>query len=494
MATNLYETQLTTRGLSNGNRTARGSNHFLGRGGDGGQKYGINMPPALRSSRRNTARRRMRKSSSTPAVASGRQRAKQKLEDDAVWRAQMRALKRRSARSDAPPLTAHLTEEHFRSEDLKLNQSIIKRLRKKSQGVGSRLLAPNVPTKKEQETHVHRMKSLRGQLLKQLEETNDTLTVAMTELDQKKKIAEEKEQREKQLRARSRSKNATLNDLEAMNAIKESFENAATVPIENKNNSGTARTSGTARSRRSSVDEKIDYRQSTAKFPPYVGEAYEPDWMKSSYKAYNDQEFGEPPEWDKKDKVRLVAGQIYNENEAPEGLNDDPETTIYFPFKGHDPNEKKVRRSRSTAKCLLLPQGGYGTMIIDKKSRRRGQQIPRPSRWLDGGRKHHPFINGEGQLDDIEEKELLKRMVRTQTRGGGRSSTNSGWKPVTGGKCVARFAGDKEWYLAKIEKIHSRHLEVKFCSRGNNKREIVSKKFVRPVVYDRPLTAGFEGL
>ena len=102
----------------------------------------------------------------------------------------------------------------------------------------------------------------------------------------------------------------------------------------------------------------------------------------------------------------LVAGQIYNENETPEGLNDDPETTIYFPFKGHDPNEKKVRRSRSTAKCLLLPQGGYGTMIIDKKSRRRGQQIPRPSRWLDGGRKHHPFINGEGQLDDIEEKDF----------------------------------------------------------------------------------------
>ena len=75
-------------------------------------------------------------------------------------------------------------------------------------------------------------------------------------------------------------------------------------------------------------------------FPPYLGESYG-DHMKSSYAAYNDQEFGEQPDYDKHNRVRLIAGSLYNENEVPHTMEDDPDSTIYFPFKGFDPNEKK---------------------------------------------------------------------------------------------------------------------------------------------------------
>ena len=146
---------------------------------------------------------------------------------------------------------------------------------------------------------------------------------------------------------------------------------------------------------------------------------------------------------------------------------------------------------------LVVTGGGYGTMIIDKRSRRRGQFQHRPSRWsktLEASLTAHTLAENAGEkLNESQEREFVKQLVRAQTRAGP-SLTIHGWKPTTGAKCMARYPGDKEWYLAKIEKIHSKHLEVRFMSRGNSNRCVVSKKFVKPVVYDRPYTAGFEGL
>jgi hypothetical protein len=493
----IYNAQLTARGGVSGRGTIRGTNHFLNQG----DSSKINLPLALKSSRSN----------SVPTLHSQRRRksdmlSKQRViaETKMMQRAQLRALNRMSARSDAPA-TAHLTKEHFRTEDLKLNKAIASKIRKKNLGVGSRLLAPDEPTSLQRKEKVQRMEQLKETLLQQLEQTDVTLKEKVSELEKRKSAAAEQERRMQESRARSRSKQATLDDLKTMNMIGETMKNAETIPVSSRASARTNFMSArTHLSRARALDdddgksEVIDYMRSTsAKFPPYVGEAYDSDYMKSSYLAYNDQEFGVQPEYDKVNKVRLIAGGLYSDKDAPEGYNDKPESTIYFPFKGHDPNEKKPRRSRSTAKCLLLPGGGYGTMIIDKRSRRRGQFQHRPSRWpkmLETSLTAHTLAENAGEkLDESQEREFVKQLVRAQTRAGP-SLTIHGWKPTTGGKCMARYPGDKEWYLAKIEKIRSKHLEVRFMSRGNSNRCVVSKKFVKPVVYDRPYTAGFEGL
>ena len=155
-------------------------------------------------------------------------------------------------------------------------------------------------------------------------------------------------------------------------------------------------------------------------------------------------------------------------------------------------------------KIGMRPKGGYATMIIDKRNRKKGIQQYRPTRWLKRAA-DDLVLDDQDEVEDPnmteeerKEKELLKQFVRGQTRGGGRfkdmAVTKSEWKPKTGERCIARYPGNKEWYLAKIEKIHSRHLELRFMSRGNNNRAVVKKQFVRPYLYNRPLTAGFEGL
>ena len=55
--------------------------------------------------------------------------------------------------------------------------------------------------------------------------------------------------------------------------------------------------------------------------------------MKSSYAAYNDQEYGEQPEYDKQNRVRLPAGSLYNDNEILYTMKDDPEFYNLFPIQ-----------------------------------------------------------------------------------------------------------------------------------------------------------------
>ena len=71
----------------------------------------------------------------------------------------------------------------------------------------------------------------------------------------------------------------------------------------------------------------------------------------------------------------------------------------------------------------------------------------------------------------------------------GRGTTKKEWAPKVGAKCNARYKGDKEWYLATILDVQTNGLKVKFESRGNNKIRTVLPGNVRPVVWNRPLTA-----
>ena len=63
------------------------------------------------------------------------------------------------------------------------------------------------------------------------------------------------------------------------------------------------------------------------------------------------------------------------------------------------------------------------------------------------------------------------------------------WRPKVGTKCNARWPGDKQWYLAEIRKVAPDGLHVKFLSQGNDQTAVVQSNCVRPVMWDRPLTA-----
>ena len=537
----IYKKQLTARGLLNtGSSTARGSNHFLNNtnnGNNSSRSFMSHLPPALRNSMNssrsiNSAARTGRIQTLHEQKRINRQnlnKHREMTQLQAMKRIQNATLGKFSSRSSRIP-TAHLTKEHFRNEDLKLNRQMVKSLKRKSQGTGNRLIAPDLPTRKESEQKVSQIEKLKTELLKKLNETSVSLENHKTLLNKKLQTLEEKV-KEKKLRSNSvtmmgggkggRSKSAaTLQDLKKMesmtiNKLSKEFQGTEVVKDEALTINNAANSKLADKSMKFSKNNYEDHLQQQTKkekvivkrgiqhFPPYLGESYE-DGMKSSYAAYNDQEYGEQPEYDKQNRVRLIAGSLYNDNEIPYTMKDDPESTIYFPFKGFDPTEKKIRRSRSTAKCLLMPKGGYATMIIDKRNRKKGLQQYRPTRWLKDAADELDF-DSEEEADESnmteeekKEKRLLKEFVRGQTRGGGRlkdrAMTRNEWKPKTGERCIARYPGNKEWYLAKIEKIHSRHLELRFMSRGNNDRAVVKKEFVKPYIFNRPLTAGFEGL
>ena len=75
-------------------------------------------------------------------------REREITQQQAVKRSQMETLGKFSSRSSRIP-TAHLTETYFRNQDIKLNSKMVKSLRKKNQGTGNRLIAPDLPTKQE---------------------------------------------------------------------------------------------------------------------------------------------------------------------------------------------------------------------------------------------------------------------------------------------------------------------------------------------------------
>eukprot|EP00943_MAST-04B_sp_MAST-4B-sp1_P004559 g4559.t1 len=531
----IYMKQLTTRGLHQGSSTARGSNHFLSfdnySSRSGVSSFNKKIPPALKSSM-NSSRSMNRSGRITTLYEEKRMKQKSLKKQreltqlQAVKRIKNETLGKYSSRSSRIP-TSHLTKDHFRKQDLKLNKQLVASLKRKSHGTGSRLIAPDLPTRMESVKKISQIEKLKCNLLKKLSETNSTLENHKSQLEKKLQKLEDKVNEKKSLSnfvtmggkgGRSKSA-ATLQDLKQMesmtlNQLSKEFQGTEVVNDEQLQacNDKKGATSGNMAfdntgkrqiHEQTKKKKKVAVKRGIQHFPPYLGESYE-DGMKSSYAAYNDQEFGEQPEYDKKNPVRLIAGSLYNENEVPYTMQDDPDNTIYFPFKGFDRMEKKVKRSRSTAKCLLMPKGGYATMIIDKRNRKKGMRQYRPTRWLKDV-ENQLDLDSEGEENESnmteeekKEKRLLKKFVRGQTRGGGRvkdrAMTKNEWKPKTGERCIARFPGNKEWYMAKIEKIHSRHLELRFKSRGNNDRAVVKKDFIRPFIYNRPLTAGFEGL
>ena len=72
---------------------------------------------------------------------------------------QQQAVKRSQMETD------YLTETYFRNQDVKLNSKMVKSLQKRNKGIGSKLIAPDLPTKEESRNKIKQIENLKDKLL-----------------------------------------------------------------------------------------------------------------------------------------------------------------------------------------------------------------------------------------------------------------------------------------------------------------------------------------
>ena len=146
---------------------------------------------------------------------------------------------------------------------------------------------------------------------------------------------------------------------------------------------------------------------------------------------------------------------------------------MFWPFEENEEKSTKTRRrvAPRTAHVSSIVQGGFGTVLIDVADEQRpGQQ---PSRW-----------ESRDPSKDVASLERANVIPATS-----RGKMTEEWRPTVGAKCNARYKRDREWYLCTILKITDKGLEVRFESRGNQRRATVLPANVKPVVWNRPLTS-----
>tara|TARA_B100000795_G_C22764814_1_gene425212 strand:- start:1 stop:939 length:939 start_codon:yes stop_codon:yes gene_type:complete len=220
-----------------------------------------------------------------------------------------------------------------------------------------------------------------------------------------------------------------------------------------------------------------------------LGDSYAPDVLKRNSDMYNgQQEIGSGPHSQftapKNLRATVIGGRYYPPGQVPESSKGDD--GLFWPFeenrtKNSPPKPIARKVAPRAAHVSAKVQGGFAPILIDVNAPL-GKKHQQPTRWQE-----IDSTNDILQFSKDSRKASMERagVVPGTTRG----EKYSAWHPTVGGKCNARFKLDKEWYLATILKIDSKGLTVKFESRGNKQICVVQPKNVKPVVWNRPLTA-----
>eukprot|EP00949_MAST-11_sp_MAST-11-sp1_P002801 g2801.t1 len=383
------------RSKSHGNMTARGSQHFLGT--DRNQASTMGFPTSLPSSRRGNGNQSGRYS--------------------------------------------------FRKEDKHINDTIVKDISMRRRGTGAMMIAPpqSAPTQEQgvrtkvskgKRTLAGRKAKLRAELVAIEEEISDRLGTLREIKDRKKMRASARA-----AAAASQWKPASAREKSSGSLSKNSEEKQ-----EEKRENGSAEEQG---KEEREEEREMSFLAATLNKP--YGD------IVSTYKE-SQQHLP-----DKDAAVRLVGGQI-QEGEL-KATHD--EWTLFWPFENREPLRGTLEDPRPvqykkpapiTAKCYMKPDGGYTTMILDKK-----QPVAQfvKSRW------------------DSKKDGVIGTPVGTASHE---------WVPRVGRRCMARDDVNREWYLATVLAIDGKQLDVKFMSRGNKRIITVQRHNVKPVTHTRPLT------
>jgi hypothetical protein len=394
-----------------------------------------------------------------------------------------------------------------------MNRSIVNSIKKGRQGTGMRLLAPTEPTEEELRISKHKLEMLQKSLRETLSKVNEDLEVETAELKHKMELesryaslAQELDRLEDQMVTTSRSE--YLSQRQAVNAG-EGQEPASSTAMALQEDPDVleairAANEGTQKSRgknRLLLSGKLDDERLARANETFervqgctVGHPYHEDEMTPNSHAFNGQQTigGGPHEQflsPVRERATIVASRYYPAGSSPEASKGDD--GIYWPFE-KPPTPGSIGRSRKVQRRVApvaayvssLVQGGYGSVLIDgkwteggrvdRRSRQVGHQ--KPSRWA--------------ELDPAADVDSLERagIVPGTPSGNGRRE----WRPTVGAKCNARFPGDREYYLARIEELTPEGLRVRFLSRGNDKEAVVLPSNVKPVYWNRPLTAQWD--
>ena len=163
----IYKKQLTSRGGSTGNLTARGSNHFLS------TNTKSNFP-SLKSSRQSSSTSRSRSTTSNSNVSNTSNKIQR-----FSYQTHSKGLPHLSCDSGRTPITPpHHNKQYSarsnvttRTRDRRLNAKIIKSIKKKKQ-FNTRFLAPVKPTEEELQMKRTQLEKLRAALREKLYEVD----------------------------------------------------------------------------------------------------------------------------------------------------------------------------------------------------------------------------------------------------------------------------------------------------------------------------------
>lgn len=378
-----------------------------------------------------------------------------------------------------------------RTRDRKMNRDIVRSLRKNQQGIGSRLIAPSTPTEEEKRLEKNKLLMLKESLRQQLNRVNEDLYDYESVLEENEALESKYISLAKEL--------DKLEDSKKTSAREQQFKQPVVSPsldkdpdildaMQEANNSNIwSENVGSKFSdqRLAKANESFERVQGCTLGDPY----HEEDMKPNSHAFDGQQEIGGGPHEQflspVQERAKIVASRYYPAGSSPEASKDDD--GIFWPFQGEKVlGERRARRRVAPVAAYVssLVQGGYGTVLIDGRWTE-GQRVDRrikvpehqkPSRWV--------VLNPANDVDSMERAGVVPG---TPSGNGYRD-----WLPVVGAKCIARFPGNKENYLAQIKEITSQGLKVRFLSRGNNKEAIVLPSNVKPVVWNRPLTAQWD--
>ena len=380
-----------------------------------------------------------------------------------------------------------------RTRDRRMNRSIVSSMKKSRQGVGPRLLAPTEPTKEELQIAKQKLKTLQKSLREKLSKVNEDLSAETVEIERKKSLEskyasleQELDRLEVQMISTSRSDHPKQNgalqeDPDIIDAIREANEGA---PTDNR-----SLTLGKFDDPRfAQANESFERVQGCT-----MGHPYHKDEMTPNSHAFNgQQEIGGGPHAQFlspiQERSTIVASRYYPAGSSPEASKGDD--GIYWPFE--EPKkagrfQKKARRVAPVAAYVSsLVQGGYGSVLIDGKWTE-GGRVDRRSPQISSG---HQKPSRWAELDPAADVDSMERAGVVPGTPSGTSRRE--WRPVVGAKCNARFPGNREYYLARIEELTPEGLRVRFLSRGNDKEAVVLPSNVKPVYWNRPLTAQWD--
>ena len=493
----IYSAQLTARGGSSGNLTARGANHFLGK--SGGTSTSAPFPSLLKSSRR---RRNSLKSSASldtnlrPLNSSRRPRNS------------TAQFVRKNPKGTLPylpsnnPAANSLSIDETTKINRSLNKKIVQAMEKSRRGIGFKLLAPTKSTKEEQAQERVQLTLLRAKLRAEMFQVDTDLIAEKLEMNKKNAMLAQYNALTTQLNTMEQEHHNQQKQLDRVSAARQDEDKDKDARVESvlahpdvynavQEFNTTAPDSSLSLSlspspRKSNIVKFNHQLASTFENVQQcsLGDSYAEDVLLRNSDAYDGQQtiasgphamFTAPSN----ERATVVAGRYYPPGQNPLESEDGG---IFWPFE-----EERTKKSPPKASRRVAPraahvsakvQGGFGSVLIDVDPhfnpdgsvKKKHQQ---PSRWS--------ALDPSTDVISMERAGVIKNT--------GRGTTKKEWAPKVGAKCNARYKGDKEWYLATILDVQTNGLKVKFESRGNNKIRTVLPGNVRPVVWNRPLTA-----